>query len=100
MRDHAGVLSFAPRLPDGLTTLSFSIVRRKLCLRVKVTARAATYRLTRGTGTLQIIHHGEPLTLSGSDPIERPIPAWLPRESPAQPPGREPRRRSPGGVPR
>ena len=39
MRDHAGVLSFAPRLPDGLTSLSFSIVRRKLCLRVEVTAQ-------------------------------------------------------------
>jgi alpha,alpha-trehalose phosphorylase len=100
MRDHAGVLSFVPRLPDGLASLSFSIVRRGLCLRVEVTARAATYRLTRGTGTLQIIHHGEPLTLNGSDPIERPIPASPPRERPAQPPGREPRRRSPGGAPR
>ena len=100
MRDHAGVLSFAPRLPDGLTSLSFSIVRRKLCLRVEVTASAATYRLTQGTGTLQLIHHGEPLTLNDSDPIERPIPASLQRESPAQPPAREPRRRSPGGVSR
>jgi len=100
MRDHAGVLSFAPRLPDGLTSLSFSIVRRKLCLRVEVTARVATYRLTRGTGTLRITHHGEPLTLNGSDPIERPIPAPLLREPPSQPPGREPQRRSPGGVPR
>jgi len=100
MRDHAGVLSFAPRLPDGLTSLSFSIVRRKLCLRVEVTASAATYRLTKGTGTLQLIHHGELLTLNDSDPIERPIPASLLRESSAQPPGREPRRRSPGGVSR
>ena len=98
MRDHADVLSFAPRLPDGLTSLSFSIVRRKLCLRVEVTASAATYRLTQGTGTLQLIHHGEPLTLNGADPIERTIPASLSREPPAQPPGREPRRRSPGGV--
>jgi alpha,alpha-trehalose phosphorylase len=100
MRDHAGVLSFAPRLPDGLTSLSFSIVHRKLCLRVEVTASAATYRLTQGTGTLQLRHHGEPLTLTDSEPIERPIPASLQREPPAQPPGREPRRRSPGGVPR
>jgi alpha,alpha-trehalose phosphorylase len=100
MRDHAGVLSFAPRLPDGLTSLSFSIVRRKLGLRVEVTARVATYRLTRGTGTLRITHHGEPLTLNDSDPIERPIPASLLREPPAQPPGREPWRRSPGAVPR
>ena len=100
MRDHAGVLSFAPRLPDGLTSLSFSIVRRKLCLRVEVTAHTATYLLTQDTGTLQLIHHGELLTLTDSDPIERPIPASLQREPPAQPPGREPRRRSPGGVSR
>ncbi|MGD0397689.1 MAG: glycoside hydrolase family 65 protein [Syntrophobacteraceae bacterium] len=100
MRDHAGVLSFAPRLPDGLTSLSFSIVRRKLCLHVEVTTRAATYRLTRGQGALQIMHHGEPLTLNGSDPIERPIPAPVLRVPPAQPPGREPRRRSHGGVSR
>jgi alpha,alpha-trehalose phosphorylase len=100
MRDHAGVLSFAPRLPDGLTSLSFSIVRRKLCLRVEVTASAATYRLTQGTGTLQLIHHGEPLTLTDSEPIERQIPELPPLEPTAQPPGREPRRRSPGGVSR
>jgi alpha,alpha-trehalose phosphorylase len=100
MRDHAGVLSFAPRLPDSLTSLSFSIVRRKLCLRVEVTARAATYRLTQGTGTLQLIHHGELLTLKDSDPIERPIPELPPLEPTAQPPGREPQRRSPRGVSR
>ena len=100
MRDHAGVLSFAPRLPDGFAALSFSIVRRKLCLRVEVTASAATYRLTQGTGALRIIHHGEPLTLNDSDPIERPIPELLSRVPPAQPPGRKPKRRSPGGVSR
>ena len=99
MRDHVGVQSFAPRLPDGLTSLSFSIVRCKLCFRVEVTARAATYRLTEGTGTLLIIHHAEPLTLNDSDPIELPIPASLSRESPAQRHGREPRRREPGGAP-
>jgi alpha,alpha-trehalose phosphorylase len=97
MRDHAGVLSFAPRLPDGLTSLSFSIVRHGLCLRVDATERAATYRLVRGTGTLRVLHHGEALTLSSS-PIERPIPPSVPREQPAQPFGREPKRRSPGGL--
>jgi alpha,alpha-trehalose phosphorylase len=99
MRDHAGVLSFAPRLPDGLTSLSFSIMRRGLCLRVEVLEHAATYRLTQGTGTLRILHHKEALTLTDSNPIERPIPALAPREPPTPPPGREPRRRSPGGQP-
>ncbi len=100
MRDHGGVLSFAPRLPDGLTSLAFSILRRGLCLRVEVSARAATYRLTRGSGALQLFHHGEAVTVSDSGPIERPIPPLVSREPPPQPPGREPRRRSPGGLPR
>jgi alpha,alpha-trehalose phosphorylase len=96
MRDDGRTLSFAPRLPDGINLLSFSIVRRKICLRVTVTERAATYRLTRGEGELRISHHGEPLTLSGPEPIERAIPPLPPRVPPTQPPGREPKRRSPG----
>ncbi len=99
MRDHAGVLSFAPRLPDGLTSMSFSIVRRKFCLHVEVGGDTAKYRLKSGTGTLKIVHHGENLVLSDSESIERPIPPLPQREPPSQPPGREPRRRSPGGVP-
>jgi alpha,alpha-trehalose phosphorylase len=97
MRDHAGVLSFAPRLPDGLTSLAFSIVHRKACLRVEVNGRAAAYRL-KSDGPLQILHYGEPLTLEGDTPVERPIPESRQREEPEQPPGREPLRRSPGGA--
>ncbi len=96
MRDSGGVLSFAPRLPEGLTSLAFSIVRRKDCLRVEVSARTASYRLTRGAGPLQIIHFGELLTLTGDSPVERPITECRDGEAPPQPPGREPRRRSPG----
>ncbi|MHB8417028.1 MAG: glycoside hydrolase family 65 protein [Myxococcales bacterium] len=96
MRDHSGTLWFAPRLPEELSFLSFSIVRRGLCLRVGVTAQAATYRLTRGTGALRLFHHGEPLTLEGREPIERPIPPLPERPPASQPPGREPQRRSPG----
>lgn len=99
MRDHGGELSFTPWLPDGLTSLSFSILRRKLCLRVELTPASATYRLTQGAGSLQIIHHGERLTLTESAPIQRPIPPPPQREPPTQPRGREPRRRSPGGIP-
>jgi alpha,alpha-trehalose phosphorylase len=97
MRDHAGVLSFAPRLPDGLASMSFSIRHRSSCIRVEVTTSAATYRLTHGAGPLKVLHHGVPLTLNDSTPIEQPIPAVAQREPPRQPPGREPQRRSPGG---
>ena len=96
MRDNGGSLSFSPRLPDGLASLGFSIVRRKVCLRVDVDARSASYRLKHGGGPLQIIHYGEPLTLEGDSPIVRSIPESPQRDAPLQPPGREPRRRSPG----
>ena len=96
MRDDCGTLSFAPRLPEGLTFLSFAIVRRGLWLRVKVQAETATYQLTRGDGPLQLRHHGELLALQGAQPLTRPIPPLAERPPATQPPGREPRRRSPG----
>jgi alpha,alpha-trehalose phosphorylase len=99
MRDHAGQLSFTPWLPDGLTSLSFSILRRNFCLRVDLTPTAATYRLMHCKGPLEIMHHGELLLLTESAAIQKPIPPPPHREPPPQPPGREPRRRSPGGAP-
>jgi alpha,alpha-trehalose phosphorylase len=95
MRDHGEVLSFTPKLPDGLTRFSFSITHRRRCLRVSVTGQRAEYRLVT-PGTLQITHHGESLTVTDAAPIARPIPPVRSREPPTQPPGREPRRRSPG----
>jgi alpha,alpha-trehalose phosphorylase len=96
MRDHGGFLEFAPRLPDGLTRLAFSLLHRGQCLHVDVTTSAAKYSLTRGTGPLRVIHHGEPLNVTGANPIVRRIPPAPDRSPPTQPPGREPRRRSPG----
>ena len=96
MRDHGGGLSLAPRLPDGLTGLSFTIVRRGMRLRVTVGAFAARYELLDGQASLELRHHGERLTLHGTSPVERPIPPAPAREPPQQPPGREPARRSPG----
>jgi hypothetical protein len=94
MRDHGGTLSFAPRLPDGLTGLSFTIVRHGLRLRVSVNPGAATYRLLDPQGLLELSHHGERFALQGTIPTERPIPSAPQSEQPRQPPGREPRRRS------
>jgi alpha,alpha-trehalose phosphorylase len=96
MRDHGDTLAFAPRLPDGLTRLTFSLLRRGICLRVDVTTREARYSLPRCKGSLRISHHGEPLTVSGAEPVVRPIPPGPDRPPATQPPGREPRRRSPG----
>jgi alpha,alpha-trehalose phosphorylase len=97
MRDQGALLEFAPRLPDGLTRLAFSILRRGLCLHVEITTREASYSLTRGTGPLRILHHGEALCVTSAAPIARPIPPAPERRAPTQPPGRAPRRRSPGG---
>jgi alpha,alpha-trehalose phosphorylase len=98
LRGHGEILALAPRLPDGLTRLSFSVLRGELCLRVDATTHEARYTLTRGAGPLSITHHGEPLQVMAAAPVVRPIPAAAAREPPTQPPGREPRRRSPGGV--
>ncbi|MBS2028220.1 MAG: glycoside hydrolase family 65 protein [Deltaproteobacteria bacterium] len=94
MRDHAGVLAFSPRLPDGLTRLSFMVLRRGVPLRVAVTAKSATYRLLDDRGSLELLHHGEHLLLRGTVGVERAIPALAPREPVQQPPGRAPLRRA------
>jgi alpha,alpha-trehalose phosphorylase len=42
MRDQGGTLSFAPRLPAGLTRLTFKITRRHRTLAVSITPAAVT----------------------------------------------------------
>jgi alpha,alpha-trehalose phosphorylase len=95
MRDLANVLEFAPKLPDGLTRYAFRLRCREHCLRVDVTASRAEYVLL-APGTLPITHYGEPITVTDTTPVVRPLPPVPPREPPKQPPGRAPRRRSPG----
>jgi alpha,alpha-trehalose phosphorylase len=94
MRDGGDILEFSPRLPDGLTRLKFSILHRRQRLCVEVTTGATKYALTQGEGPVRISHHGDLLTLTGSEPISRPIPQAPERSQPSQPPGRAPRRRS------
>ena len=96
MRDHGDLVEFAPRLPDGLTRMTLSILRRGCCLRVDVSTHEVGYSLTRGTGPLRISHHGEAFELSGSERVVRAIPSAPERRPPAQPAGREPAHRSPG----
>jgi alpha,alpha-trehalose phosphorylase len=95
MRDHGDMLEFAPKLPDGLTRYAFSILHRGQCLHVNVTSSSAEYVL-HTSGTLQIAHYGEVLTVTDKTSIVRPVPQTPPREPPTQPPGRAPKRRSPG----
>ena len=90
MRDHGGRLSFTPRLVAPLKRVCFRLLVRGQRLRVEIDARQVRYQLLEGR-RLEISHHGEALTLSGQDPLTRPIPAPPNRDPPTQPPGREPR---------
>jgi alpha,alpha-trehalose phosphorylase len=91
-RQHAGTVSFAPRLPEGLTRLAFGLLIRGSRLNVEVSATQARYLLAGGE-PVRIFHHGEQLDLSAGKPQVRPVPAAPVRPRPSQPPGREPAHR-------
>jgi alpha,alpha-trehalose phosphorylase len=93
MRDHDGELSFMPRLPDVLTRLRFRLCFRGRKLLVTVEPKRATYSLREGP-PLKIMHHGEPVTVADK-PVVRAIPRAAARDTPSQPPGRGPARRTP-----
>jgi alpha,alpha-trehalose phosphorylase len=94
MRDHNGVLSFAPRLPQALARLAFRLCFRGRRLLVEVEHKRATYSLLEGS-SLQIVHHGKQATVNPKRPLTRRIPPPPARETPSQPHGRAPRRRTP-----
>ena len=96
LRDADGTFSFAPRLPAGLTRLAFTLFIRGRRLRVEITHAEARYALADG-GPLEILHHGQTVSVPAGQPQARPIPAASPRTRPSQPPGREPVRREPAG---
>ncbi len=97
VRDHGAELSFAPRLPRGLTRLAFSVTFRGRRLRVEVTPQAASYSLHEGE--LQISHWGDRIDVAAGAPVTRPIPSAPGLPAPAQPAGRAPARRR-SGLPR
>jgi alpha,alpha-trehalose phosphorylase len=92
MRTHRAPTSFAPQLPEGLARIAFNVTLLGRCLRVEVTHGKARYVLADGE-PLEMVHHGEQLTVSAGEPQERPIPALQARARPSQPRGREPARR-------
>jgi alpha,alpha-trehalose phosphorylase len=94
MRDHDGVLSFAPRLPEALTRLTFRICLRGRRLLVEIRRDQARYTLLEGE-PLEIVHHGEKAIVERRRPLRRPLPAVPDREAPTQPAGRAPARRRP-----
>jgi alpha,alpha-trehalose phosphorylase len=96
MRAHDGKLAFTPRLPGGISALTFRLRYRGRKLVVSVTGKQARYELLDGD-PLPLIHHGEELLLE-EKPIERETPPVEAGPRPHQPYGREPvSRRKVGG---
>ncbi|MFJ7048102.1 glycoside hydrolase family 65 protein [Streptomyces sp. NPDC101112] len=91
MRHQGPVVDFAPRLPERLSRLAFSLGLRDTCLRVEIKPRHVTYELV-GGDSLTIRHYGEPVTLDGEKPRRLDIPA----ARPAGPPPQQPPHRRPG----
>jgi alpha,alpha-trehalose phosphorylase len=91
LRVAEGEISFAPRLPEALTRLAFSLCYRDRRIYVNIDGPVASYALKRGK-TIGARHHGHPFTLSEGDPVELIIPPLVSGEAPRQPRGREPAR--------
>ncbi|MEV7289671.1 glycosyl hydrolase family 65 protein [Streptomyces sp. NPDC093252] len=87
--DRSGTLRFAPRLPEKLSRLAFSLQVRGRRLRVEITHDKASYVLLSGA-PLRIAHHGEALAVSTDGPTVRPVPAPQNLPAPAQPRHRAP----------
>jgi alpha,alpha-trehalose phosphorylase len=92
MRDHAGELTFAPRLPSRLHRLAFSMLFRGRLLRVAVTQTDATYALAEGDA-LELGHHGTAFVVPTGEPVTFRIPPTPHVATPAAPHGRAPARR-------
>ena len=88
MRAHDGKLAFSPRLPGGISALTFRLRYRGRKLRVAVTSRQARYELLDGD-PLPLIHYGEEILLEDKL-VERDNPPVEARPRPRQPHGREP----------
>ncbi|NHC47447.1 glycoside hydrolase family 65 protein [Motilibacter aurantiacus] len=94
LRDEAATLRFAPRLPQCLTRLAFTVRHRGHRVRVETDGRSATYSVasdgTETTEELEVFHHGEPVTLTPGEPVSLPVPQVQAPRAPQQPPGRRP----------
>jgi alpha,alpha-trehalose phosphorylase len=91
LRDYGGRLSFAPRLPEAITRLSFAIRWRGCRVRLVITGEQVRYAIEDGEDTeLRLTHHGTPFTVAVGRAVELPIPAIGRSTAPTQPAGRAP----------
>jgi alpha,alpha-trehalose phosphorylase len=89
VRHRDGSVALAPRLPEGIARLAFSILTRGRRLRIEIRHASARYLLDDGD-PVEIIHHGAKLTLTAGQSEDRPIPALSARPRASQPRGRVP----------
>ncbi len=94
MRHYDGMITFAPRIPDTLARIKFSVVIKGQRLRVEVTHRHATYSLADGK-PLDIMHYGQKFHLTPEKPQTHPVHAVPAGPRPSQPYGRAPAHRRP-----
>ncbi|MGD0062993.1 MAG: glycosyl hydrolase family 65 protein [Streptosporangiaceae bacterium] len=88
MRAGSGTLSFSPRLPSGISDLTFRLRYRSRRLKVTINSERARYELIDGD-PLSLMHHGKLFNL-GPKPAEHAIPLIKAGPRPEQPPGRAP----------
>jgi alpha,alpha-trehalose phosphorylase len=93
MRELNGRLWFTPRLPSGITRLTFGMCWRRETLHVEITPEETTYYVDNGE-PIDIYHYGEPLRIVSGVRQSRANHNIETGPRPMQPVGREPRRRS------
>jgi alpha,alpha-trehalose phosphorylase len=93
MRAGSGdTLAFSPRLPGGITELTFRLRYRGRKLKVSINSERARYELIEGE-PLPLIHHGKQFKL-GAKFSEHEIPSIKAGPRPEQPAGRAPYNRA------
>jgi alpha,alpha-trehalose phosphorylase len=93
LRDTEGHLSFRPRLPGALRSLTFNLVFRGTHLNVAITPDQVRYTCDADDAHIDLMHYGEPVRVGPGGTQIRDIPPVTPRPRPRQPPGREPAQR-------
>ena len=83
MRHIQDTLSFSPRLPNGISRMTFHMRFRGRLLRCTVTRHEATYELVAGE-PMVLMHHGDQQRLE-EEPIRLKIPAIHAARAPISP---------------
>jgi alpha,alpha-trehalose phosphorylase len=93
LRDTDGKLSFEPRLPAALRSLTFNLMFQGTHLNVAIHPHEARYTCDSADNHIDLEHYGEKVRVGPGGTQVRKIPEIKPRPQPRQPPGREPAQR-------